>query len=221
MIRAETKKWARIVFNPYEEFLLKRNFTNFYVTTDFPAIDTNKSLIITPNHISWWDGFFVDYAARIFLDKKFYIMMLEEQLVKYPFFSKLGAFSINPGLIKSVSESLKYAADIIQDKNNLLVFYPQGSIEPFDKAADLKPGLLALLNSNEDISILPTAFRIEYSSRKKPAIFFRPGKILSSLHIKEDFNLFRYEFNTCLENLRCDIHDNNIKGDLFTGDFSD
>ena len=103
MIQASHKKWARRIFNPYCDSLLKRNFSQFLRVNTFPRLSPDLPLIITPNHISWWDGFFIDYLTRKFLNRKGYIMMLEEQLSKYWFFQKIGAFSIDPSNAKRIA----------------------------------------------------------------------------------------------------------------------
>jgi 1-acyl-sn-glycerol-3-phosphate acyltransferase len=217
MIRADSKRWARFIFNPYEELLLKRNFSNFYITGELTDINPGKGLIITPNHISWWDGFFIDYISRIFIKRNFHIMMLEDQLKAFPFFNKTGAFSINPGHRKGILKSLDYAADIVNNRSNLLVFYPQGKIEPFDKKVEVKPGLNYILNRCSETDILPAAFRIEYENNKKPAVYFRPGKLLSSDVVKDDYEIYKKEFISNILSLKCDIHSQNIIADIFTG----
>jgi len=215
MIKADNKKWARLIFNPYEDLLLKKNFSRFFLTDEIPYINPDKGLIITPNHISWWDGFFIDYVSRKFISRKFYILMLEEQLKKYPFFRRTGAFSIIPGSVKSIRETFNYAAEIVKDPGNLLVFYPQGEIESFEKQPDVKPGLRLLLNNN--IDILPVAFKIEYHNQKKPAVYFRPGNVISSNEALKDFHIFIKEFTDNIDQLKNDILNKNIKRDLFAG----
>ncbi|MDX1777464.1 MAG: hypothetical protein R3339_01145, partial [Thermodesulfobacteriota bacterium] len=96
MIKASHKKWARLIFNPYCDLLLKRNFSQFLLVNDFPQLSPKLPLIITPNHISWWDGFFIYYLSKKKFNRKIYLMMLESSLEKFWFFQKIGAFSINP-----------------------------------------------------------------------------------------------------------------------------
>ena len=142
--------------------------------------------------------------------------MLEEQLKKYPFFRKTGAFSIIPGNPKSIRETFNYAAEIIKDSRSLLVFYPQGEIESFDKQPDIKKGLRLLLN-NKNTDILPAAFKIEYHNLKKPAVYFRPGRIISSCEASKDYNKFTEEFTDNINLLKSDVLNKNIKSDLFSG----
>jgi hypothetical protein len=217
MIRADNKRWARLIFNNYEERLLRKNFTNFYITNNFGEINHSRGLIITPNHISWWDGFFIDFITRRFINRKFHILMLEEQLKKYPFFRKTGAFSINTKSIKGIRETFQYAGDLLGDKKNLLVFYPQGKIEPYDKDPELKTGLKQLLVNRIDVDIIPAAFRIEYQDHKNPALYFRSGEVISSADAVSDYDLFRNKFRENIKKLRDDIHSGRYISDLFAG----
>ena len=112
MIKADHNKLAHLVFSLYLKSLLKSSFKEFIIINELPMIDNSKGLIVTPNHFSWWDGFFIEYLMRKFSDRKLYIMMLEDQLKKYPFFKYLGACSIKPGSVRSVSESIVYSKEV-------------------------------------------------------------------------------------------------------------
>ncbi|MBK7160513.1 MAG: 1-acyl-sn-glycerol-3-phosphate acyltransferase [Ignavibacteria bacterium] len=105
--------------------LLRKNFSRFLLINDFPVISEDKGLIITPNHFSWWDGFFIHYLMTKFSKRKAYLMMLEEQLVKYPFFKYLGVFSVNPASLSSVKQSLAFAEKISSIRLIILYFIPK------------------------------------------------------------------------------------------------
>jgi 1-acyl-sn-glycerol-3-phosphate acyltransferase len=126
MLQPQPSKLARMIFNPYEEYLLKKNFSHFYLFGNIPSPDKEKSLLVTPNHFSWWDGFFIDYAVRKLFNRNFYILMLEEQLRKYKFFRKLGAFSIEPKSKKGMLESLLYAGNLLRNPDKSAGFLSAG-----------------------------------------------------------------------------------------------
>ncbi|NWF90366.1 MAG: 1-acyl-sn-glycerol-3-phosphate acyltransferase [Ignavibacteriaceae bacterium] len=217
MIKADHKKWARRVYDFYEPWLLKSNFQNFYLINDFPQIPANEGLIITPNHFSWWDGFFIDYTLRFFSSRKIYILMLEEQLKRYWFFQKVGAFSINPQNPKSIKETLDYISEVVSDPNNVLLFYPQGEIDDYAKRPlKVKDGLKTILNMSPAIvNILPVAFKIKHGNTKKPDILVRFGDLISSYKAKTDFNFFIAGFNSNIDLLDKELS-NNYKDNLFT-----
>ena len=167
MIKADHKKWARLLFNPYCDSLLKKNFSNFFRVNECPDLFPDLPLIITPNHISWWDGFFIDYLARRFIHRKGYIMMLEEQLSRYWFFKRIGAFSIDPSSTKGIAETVTYARGIINNPQNFLVFYPQGDIEPYEmRPLSLKRGLQFFIKRTPEVQVIQLGFKIEYYNKK-------------------------------------------------------
>lgn len=204
MIKANHKKWARIMFNPYITHLLRSNFRNFYVLNDLPEINKSAGLIVTPNHFSWWDGFIIDFISRRFIKRKFHVMMLEEQLRKYWFFKKLGAYSINPANPISTARTLNYTRELLQSPQNLVVVYPQGAIQSLNsKFFTIKEGLQKLLDKNKcEVQVLPLAVKFEYRDNKNPDIVARFGSPLRAEEIKINFESFSNEFVNNMENLK-------------------
>ena len=142
MIKADHKKLAETVFDIYLNCLLKKSFLDFRIINDLPKIDNSKSLIVTPNHFSWWDGFFIYWANKKLFSRKLYVLMLEEQLTRYWFFKKLGCYSIDLNDSRKMIVSRKYTMDLLLKPNNLVTIYPQGEIQAYDeKNILLKEGL--------------------------------------------------------------------------------
>ncbi len=196
MIRAEHKLWARLIFIPYIYRLLRKHFSNIYLVNEPPQVPENNGLIITPNHFSWWDGFFIDFVMRRYSNRKLHIMMLEEQLKRFWFFRKLGAYSIDVNNKQSISESLQYTREIISDPAHFVVYYPQGEIQPYDKRPlKLKPGLKRVLqNISRPVSVVPAAFRIQYGDQRKPDVYARFTGPLPGETVVNEFNLYESEF---------------------------
>jgi hypothetical protein len=93
----------------------------------------NHSYILMCNHFSFWDGFWALWMCRqaFFKEggmKKLYIMSVKKQMEKNKFLKYIGSFSIDPGK-RSITESFDYAAEILAEPGNLLLFYPQGKLE--------------------------------------------------------------------------------------------
>lgn len=206
MIRAEHKKWAHLVFDNYLNRIIRKDFQNFYLIGDIPEFDNQKGLIITPNHFSWWDGFFIYYIIKKFSSRDLYIMMLEDQLKKYSFFKKLGAFSINQQNPKSIIESINYASTLIRS-DSYLVIYPQGEIEPYEKRPLMvKEGLNKIIEKAEiETDILPVAFKIHHSNQRKPILYSTFGNPISAIDVRRDFKLFNHSFNNTILKLDTDF----------------
>jgi len=90
------------------------------------------SYILMCNHFSFWDGFWAFYICnKVFMNKgmkKLYIMSLKKQMDKNKWLRYIGSFSIDPGK-RSINETFDYAAEILSEPGNLLLFYPQGKLE--------------------------------------------------------------------------------------------
>lgn len=163
----------------------------------FPPIDSDAGLLLSPNHFSWWDGFFIDFIIRHGINRKLYIMMLENQLVRHRFFRKVGAYSIDPSNYQSAMESLEYTRHILQNPANLVVLFPQGEIEPYDQRPfQLKKGFRRVIqNTAKPIWIIPVGFKIQYGNARLPDVFCRFGDAFSGHSLAHDFSAFETSFN--------------------------
>lgn len=217
MIKAEHKRWARSIFIPYMNWLLKKNFSHFYLVNEMPIIPDKYGLVITPNHISWWDGFFVEFLLTKRINRKIFIMMLEDQLRRYMFFKYLGAFSINTKSAKSIIETSFYSKKIVSDIQNYLVFYPQGEIEPFDKIPpSIKDGLRIFINDVNNTLVLPIAFKIQYYNEKYPAVIVRFGEFIKSDLVISNYDNYKKQFETNIQQLNKAAISKTFIKDLFT-----
>lgn len=199
MIQSKNNPFARLIFNNYIDRLLRKNFSSFYLCNEYPILNLNESVLITPNHFSWWDGFFIDYVIRMETNLDLRIMMLAEQLKKYWFFKYVGAFSIDPNNPFAIKDSINYTRKLISEKDNALIIYPQGEIEPFDKRPlSIKKGISLMLKISNNINVIPAAFKITFSNEKLPAIFLRFGNPLNSKIVLNDFTTFENAFHNNL-----------------------
>lgn len=180
MIKANHRIWAEVVFRKYILRLLKKSFHSVNIIGGIPEIPDNLPLILAPNHSTWWDGFFVYLLNKKYFGRKFFIMILEEQLEKYKFFTKLGGFSINKSNPKSIIESLSYTAQLLKENRySVTTIFPQGELLPnYIKPLKFNRGIEKVVqNYNDIVAILPLSIRIEYLKEEKPTVFFKFGKL--------------------------------------------
>jgi 1-acyl-sn-glycerol-3-phosphate acyltransferase len=217
IIEAKHSRTAFLIFNAYLNRLLRKDFSNFFLANLPPELPENKSVIITPNHMSWWDGFFLHRVNIESIKKNLHFMMLRKQLDRFWFFKYIGAYSIQPDNPKSISETVRYTNTILVNHKNAVAFYPQGEIEPFDqRPLSLKKGLqLFLRDVKNECIVLPVAFKIQYYNEKYPAIIFRSGRIINANEILNDFSVFESEFLSNVDALNDSAVDKNFVRDLF------
>ena len=212
MIKADHKKWAEFAFDIYLRRLLKKSFYDFRIINKLPEFNNSKSIVVTPNHFSWWDGFFIYWTNKKLFNRKLYVLMLEEQLKRYWFFKKLGCYSIDLNDSRKMIVSLKYTIDLFLKSNNLVTIYPQGEIQAYDeKQIVLKEGIDFIAKKSAiDFQILPIVFKIHYTNERLPIVYARFGKLLNSKDAAENPQLFKDEFINNLDQINSEYSASNF-----------
>jgi 1-acyl-sn-glycerol-3-phosphate acyltransferase len=152
MIPAQHRIFEILFFSMYFRWIARKQFIQQrWITT---SLDPNASVLLISNHQSWWDGILLFLINKRYWKKKFHVMMLEEELKKRMFLSRLGAFSVHKKS-SSVGTSLEYAEKILEDPNNLVLIFPQGRIEsPFSTQFTWPKGVQTLAKSTTCKSIV-------------------------------------------------------------------
>ena len=181
MIEAKPSRWALTIFDMYIKRLLKRHFFRLNMLGKIPGIDPSLPVMLTPNHSTWWDGFFVYILNQKFYNRHLYLMMLERQLVKYSFFSRLGAYSIDPKQPKKVIESLNYTVELLDRQKEsppLICIFPQGELLPWSaRPIVFQTGMDWIIKKYKGkLNLLPLAMRAEYTGEQNAEVFFLFGE---------------------------------------------
>jgi 1-acyl-sn-glycerol-3-phosphate acyltransferase len=157
-------------FKSYSVFILKKNFNAIYIYGEFN--DKNLPVLVIANHVSWWDGFWIEFLNRKVFNRNFYFMMLEEQLRKYWFFNYIGGYSVNKKS-KSVIETIQYTAELLTNNKNLVLIFPQGEIQSlYSQTFKFEKGLDRIIKSNENkIHIIFAVNMVDYFSKPKPGLY--------------------------------------------------
>jgi 1-acyl-sn-glycerol-3-phosphate acyltransferase len=178
------------------KWVIRRNFYSQIISGNF--CEKKLPVLIIANHISWWDGIWVMYLNLKLMNRKFHFMMLEEQLKKFKHCYYVGGYSVKKKS-KSIIESLNYTIDLLSDKKNMVLLFPQGEIQSlYQPDVKFEKGIDHILKKVGDkIQVLFVANLVDYFSNPKPSIFtylkeysnlnFEPGKV------EKEFNLFYAE----------------------------
>jgi len=171
---AKHAAWADFVFRRYLRGLFRKSFHALRLIGDVPEPPPHLPVVLIGNHNTWWDGFFPYFLNETYLHRKFFLMMLEEQLARYPFFRKLGAFGIRQGHPRSVMETVTYSASLLRNPQNLLCLYPQGALVPFQaRPLGFQRGLQRIISlSGVPVTLLQYAVRCEFRGERLPEAFF-------------------------------------------------
>ena len=81
-------------FTTYTNFMLWRRFRDIHVQQLYLP-DSNSKTVYFMNHHYWWDGLLPLYLNENRFKQKARALMEDKQMREYPFFSRIGAFSID------------------------------------------------------------------------------------------------------------------------------
>jgi len=184
-------------FQLYSFLKIRWNFREVNIIHDFR--EKGLPILMISNHISWWDGFWVVYLNLKLLHRKyFFFMMLEEELRKHMYLNRSGGFSVRKGS-RSIVESLNYTAELLNDKNNLVLMFPQGRIESIYKNDFLfEKGIEYVLNkTGTRPQIVFLVNLIDYFSNQRPGLYMYlkeyNGTDISTGNLQKEFNRYYSE----------------------------
>ncbi|SER47109.1 lysophospholipid acyltransferase family protein [Salipaludibacillus aurantiacus] len=185
MIKAERKKAFEHIFHQYNRLLIKKSFNKVFITKNSYMPSSASGGLYLINHSSWWDGLFLFYLNQRLLKLDGIAMMGEDGLKRFPFFRKLGAFSVNPSSKRSLMESLTYASDELNRGKHLFLF-PQGEETHLEKRPlSFFSGAAYLHDKNSDIPVIPVTFYHGLFHHQLPDWYIHIGK---PLNMERDMN---------------------------------
>lgn len=186
----------------YTLWKIRRNFREVSVSGAF--IEKDLPILLIVNHFSWWDGFWAMYLNLKLFHRRFYFMMLEEELRKNIFLNKSGGYSIKRRS-RSVIETIDLTAELLGDKRNIVLLFPQGEIRSlYTRRIIFENGVDHILNRvKKDVQILFLVNLVDYFSGQKPGLYMYfkeyQEKTRNTKNMEEEYNNF---YDECMaENL--------------------
>lgn len=163
-------------FDLYTRLLLKRRFKNIFIKQNYYPSKGSKTVYFV-NHNMWWDGLLPLYLSRKFFNQRARALMEDKQMIKHPFFSKIGAFSINLNDPRSTLKSLRFAVESVNRNRGSLYIYPEGELIPVsDSKPEFKKGLAWLYkNMKPKVDFVPIAFYTQNFRYSKPELYINIG----------------------------------------------
>ncbi len=128
------------------------------------------------NHSCWWDLFLVHFLNRS-IPVDGYGMMEHFNMLRFGFFRRIGAFSVDRTDPSSVRASLDYAAGLLGGARAGVWIFPQGKIESNDvRPLRFQNGIRALVRRVGRVRVVPVAFRYDFWQDERPEAFARFGE---------------------------------------------
>lgn len=187
-------------FQKYAIWKIGRNFHQVVINSDVK--DNGLPIIALSNHISWWDGFWVEYLNLKLFKRKFHFMMLESQLKKLRFFNYVGGYSVSKKS-KSIFETINYSRNLLADKRNFILLFPQGEIESiYNQSIKFEKGIERIVDGMQNkVQMIFLVNMVDYFSNPKPSLYMNLKSYNST-----DFSYKAIEvayisfFSQCVEN---------------------
>lgn len=199
MLKAKHNMIIYPFFQYYNNFILKKHFKAIRFVGEID--DRNLPILLISNHISWWDGFWHEYFNRKYFNRKYHFMMLEEQLRKHWFLNYCGGFSVRKKS-RSIIESINYTVELLQNKRNMVLIFPQGEIQSMqNQTIVFENGIEHILRKIENrIQICFVVNLVDYFSDPKPTDYFYFQEYNESsfevCSLQKSFNNFYFQ---CIE----------------------
>ena len=176
MIRARKQGFISALTGHYVERKVRRAFRGIW-SRGFPSSSLSPSpgpQLIYCHHTNFWDGLILHQVAR---QQKWdaYCLMEERNLLRYPFLSRIGAFSIRRGEASSSFESLRYAKQLLSSRAASVIIFPEGSFQPFGHVAPVLGRGLEVLARMTGVWCLPIAIRYCFFESEIPSVLVEAG----------------------------------------------
>ena len=127
------------------------------------------------NHSCWWDLFLV-HTLNESIPVDGFGMMEHFNLLRFGFFRRIGAFSVDRTDPASVRAALDHAAKLLQRPRSGVWIFPQGKIEANDaRPLRFQAGIRALVRRVGLVRVVPVAFRYEFWQDERPEALVRFG----------------------------------------------
>ncbi len=191
-------------FRLFTRLLFRFRFKKVWLKQEYDPCSQCKTVYFL-NHHSWWGGLIPLLLNGFRLHQKARAMMEDKQMRTYPFFRKLGAFSINREEPRKTITSLRYAVRSFDRQHSSLFIYPEGTITPAGTKLEFEGGLAWLHTHLDDIDFVPVGIYMHTIRYSKPELHLhigRPLRVKKVLPADEKTKQFETTLDNMLDDLR-------------------
>lgn len=172
MIPAKKSRPFNVFFHQFNKRFLKLHFRNIMLSKETNNEQGPHLFIV--NHSTWWDSLILFHLNQTVIKRDSYVMMHESGIKQYPFFRKIGAFSVNRNNPKDIIKSLQYAKEKLTE-GKVLWLFPQGDERHQEiRPLGFLPGAIHLVK-NTKIPITPVCLYYTFTNERKPDVFIKLG----------------------------------------------
>ncbi|WP_138430009.1 lysophospholipid acyltransferase family protein [Fodinibius saliphilus] len=162
-------------FRLYTWLLFKRRFKKVWLKQEYSPCSECKTVYYL-NHHSWWDGLIPFLLNEFRFHQQARALMEDKQMREYPFFQKIGAFSINRDNPRNALPSLRYAVQSFERDQASLFIYPEGTITPAGSSMNFEKGLTWLHKRLNEVDFVPVGIYMHTIRHDKPELHLQVGR---------------------------------------------
>ena len=176
LIEARKTPWLERAYARYARRLLRRSFGRVWLGgAPWPAGD--GPTIGYLNHSAWWDPILVFFLSHDLFRRDGYGLMQGAQLVRFPFFRRIGCFGVTDSSVDDARGVALYAARTLRaGPDRALWIFPQGELLPDRVPLRFRSGAARFARAVPEAPLVPVAVRYVFRHEQYPDCFVRVGE---------------------------------------------
>lgn len=175
-IPADESRWFTKFFAPFCRLLFRVGFRRVWICQLYDPTPGVKTIYYL-NHTSWWDGIIPLMLNHYRFHQQARALMEHKQMRRFPFFKKIGAFSVDLNKRRSAVASMRYALQSMERPSSSLFIYPEGEIVPFSTSGlTFKRGIGFLWERLPEVDFVPIAISVHTIRSPRPELHIRVGR---------------------------------------------
>lgn len=187
-IDAKDNRFVASFFTVFTKFLAKRTFRKIYLSNGYGNNVKGRSTLYFGNHNAWWDALTPLLLNQYVLKQHPRAVMEWEQVHRYPFFRRIGCFSIDRKDHRSALKSLRYGIDWLNTTPGRSLFlYPEGKItNPQLQDFPFETGIGWMASQLErHVDLVPLIQHSHFMHHAKPELYLQLGAAVDRTVFKQ------------------------------------
>jgi 1-acyl-sn-glycerol-3-phosphate acyltransferase len=180
------------VYARYGRRLLRRSFARVWLGGE-PWPEGDGPTIALLHHSAWWDPIVALFLSHDLFRRDGYGIMQGAQLLRYPFFRRIGCFGVTSDGFDDARALALHAAHLMREgTRRTLWLFPQGELMPARvPRLAFRSGAARLAHAVPEARLVPVAVRYEFRGEQRAELFVRVGAALAGAERESSAQLTR------------------------------
>lgn len=159
----------------YGRRLLRSSFARLWIHGAMPNV--SRPLIAAVNHSAWWDPVVALHLSHEPFRRDQYGIMEGAQLLRYPFFRRIGGFGVTTASPSDARALADLATKLLSTGSRMLLWvFPQGRLLPASAPLHFRSGVVRIARRCADAVVVPIAIRYPMLGERRPECIVRIGE---------------------------------------------